>query len=130
LKITIVYNSPSFYNIYFFPITWFFSQDQIFLLSFNVTYDQNLNIIFWKKIRKVKRNRVIVTNSYFLIFQTWIILSNRIHSLKYLRSTTLGCKDIGIRKSEFVAKTQFLWLIKQWNIYLKWEPRKIFLSST
>ena len=22
--------------------------------------------------------------------------------------TTLGCKDIGIRKSEFVAKTQFL----------------------
>ena len=27
--------------------------------------------------------------------------------MKYLRSTTLGCKDIGIRKSEFVAKTQF-----------------------
>ena len=29
--------------------------------------------------------------------------------MKYLRSTTLSCKDIGIRKSEFVqAKTQFL----------------------
>ena len=27
--------------------------------------------------------------------------------LKYQRSTTLGCKDIEIRKSEFVAKSQF-----------------------
>ena len=44
-----------------------------------------------------------------LIFQTYIIWSNRIHSLKYLRSTTLGYKDIGFRKAEFVAKTQFLW---------------------
>ena len=30
------------------------------------------------------------------------------HFLKYLRSRTLGCKDKGIRKPEFVAKTQFL----------------------
>ena len=30
------------------------------------------------------------------------------YSLKYLRSITLGCKDKGIRKSEFVAKSQFL----------------------
>ena len=43
-----------------------------------------------------------------LICQTQIIWSIRIHSLKYLKSTTLGCKDIGIRKSEFVAKTQFI----------------------
>ena len=42
------------------------------------------------------------------IFQTYIIWSNRIHSLKYLRSTTLEFKDIGFRKAEFVAKTQFL----------------------
>ena len=27
--------------------------------------------------------------------------------MKYQRSTTLGCKDIGIEKLEFVAKTQF-----------------------
>ena len=27
--------------------------------------------------------------------------------LKYLRSSTLWCKDIGIRKPEFVAKAQF-----------------------
>ena len=31
-----------------------------------------------------------------------------VHSFKYLRSMTLGFKDIGIRKSEFVAKIQFL----------------------
>ena len=33
------------------------------------------------------------------IFQTLIFWSYRIHSLKYLRSTTLGC--MGIKKSEF-----------------------------
>ncbi len=31
-----------------------------------------------------------------------------IDSLKYLRSTALGYKDIEIRKSEWVAKTQLL----------------------
>ena len=44
-----------------------------------------------------------------LIFQTQIIWSNRIYSLKNLRSATFGSKDIVIRKSEFVAKTQFLY---------------------
>ena len=28
--------------------------------------------------------------------------------MKYQKSTTSGCKDIGTRKSEFDAKTQFL----------------------
>ena len=31
------------------------------------------------------------------------------YSLKYLRSMTLGCTDIGNKKPEFVAKTQFLY---------------------
>ena len=39
-----------------------------------------------------------------LIFQTLIIWYNIIHCLKYLRSTILGCKDIWIRNSEFVAR--------------------------
>ena len=43
-----------------------------------------------------------------LIFQTWIIFPNGIYSLKYLRSTTMDCKDIANIKSEFVTKTQFL----------------------
>ena len=37
-----------------------------------------------------------------------MIWSDRIHNSKYQRSTTFGWKDIGIRKSEFVAKTQFV----------------------
>ena len=41
-------------------------------------------------------------------FKLRFFLSNRLHSLKYLRSMILSCKDIGNRKSEFVAKTQFL----------------------
>ena len=41
-----------------------------------------------------------------LIFQTYIIWSNIIHSFKYKRSTTFGSKDIEIRK--VVTKTQFL----------------------
>ena len=39
-----------------------------------------------------------------LMVQTFDILPNRIYSLKYQRSTTLSCKDIGIKKSEFVAE--------------------------
>ena len=35
------------------------------------------------------------------------VRSNNV-SLKYQRSTTFGCKEIGIRIAEFVAKTQFL----------------------
>ena len=30
-------------------------------------------------------------------------------------SATLDCKDIGIRKSEFVTKTQFLWKVATFN---------------
>ena len=33
---------------------------------------------------------------------------SNIISLKYQRFTPAGCKEIGIRKFEFVAKTQFL----------------------
>ena len=40
----------------------------------------------------------------------WYFKRTLTYVTEYLRSTTLGCKDIGIRKSEFVgaAKTQFL----------------------
>ena len=74
---------------------------------------------FW---RKFKRNWIFATNPNFLIptslhvawwcklliFQTYIIWSNRAHSFTYLRTTTSGCIEIGIRKEECVAKTQFV----------------------
>ena len=44
-----------------------------------------------------------------MMMQTFYILNfidyKRVHSLKCLISTKLGCKDIGICKSEFVEKT-------------------------
>ena len=33
---------------------------------------------------------------------------DKVYSLKYERFKTLGCKGLGIRRSELVAKTQFL----------------------
>ena len=46
-----------------------------------------------------------------LIIETFDI-SNLAHLIlqKYPRSTTLGCKDIRIKNSEFVAKTQTLYI--------------------
>ena len=75
----------------------------------------------WFKILNVKElslcHKIRIYNLYIfgtqcrksLIFQTYIIWSNKIHSLKYLRSMTLESKEIGFRKAEFMAKTQFLW---------------------
>ena len=47
-----------------------------------------------------------------LIAQTLNSFKSDNLSLKYLRSSTLSCKDIGKWKSEFVAKTQFLYLFR------------------
>ena len=66
------------------------------------------NWVFWNKIKYLNPNFFSTRWCKLLIFQTQIIWFNRIHSLKYLRSTTFGSKDIVIMKSEFVAKTQFL----------------------
>ena len=50
--------------------------------------------------------------SQALIAQTLNSFKSDNLSLKYLRSSTLSCKDIGKWKSEFVAKTQFLYLFR------------------
>ena len=62
----------------------------------------------WNKIKYLNHNIFRTQCCKPLIFQTQITWSNRIHSLKYLRYATFGSKDKVIRKSEFVAKTQFL----------------------
>ena len=90
--------SPWMWN-FFFVITEFvyvFHENCNYLLYTNIhiinnSLDHNLTK---QLIRMCSwRNWVFGTNSNFLI----------------LISETLGCKDIGIRKSKFVAKTQFLW---------------------
>ena len=40
----------------------------------------------------------------FDILKLYSLIQQIQHSLKHLRSTTLGCKDIVIRKAEFVTK--------------------------
>jgi len=61
---------------------------------------------------------VFTTNSDILIFESLIFKSRLFHSLKYLKSTTMGCKNIGIRKSELVAKIQFLrFCIRNWLLF-------------
>ena len=65
-------------------------------------------LCLWNKIKYLNLNILRTRCCKPLIFQTQIIWCNRIHSLKYLRSATFGPKDIVIRNSEFVAKTQFL----------------------
>ena len=45
---------------------------------------------------------------------------NRIQSLKYLRFSIFCCKDTGIGKSEFMAKTQFFWsFLLTWALILQ-----------
>ena len=73
-------------------------------LSFEIQFELNLCPLLEKKIFVQLRNGVFATNwnslspIYLqpLIFQTYIIWFNIFHSLKYLRSTTLCSKDIGI----------------------------------
>ena len=68
----------------------------------------------------IQRNWVLATNAKFVIsisstqnrrplmFQTLNSVRINSLSLKYERFTPTGCKDIGNRTFEFVAKTQFL----------------------
>jgi len=55
----------------------------------------------WNKIKYLNLNIFRTRCCKPLIFQTQIIWSTRIHSLKYLRSATFGSKDVVISKSEF-----------------------------
>ena len=75
--------------------------------KFSHFHAQIKELSFWNKIKYVNLNIFRSRCCKPMIFQTQIIWSNRIHSLKYPRSATLGCKDTGIKNSEFVAKTQF-----------------------
>ena len=68
-----------------------------------------------------------------LKFQTMTFVRSKNISLKYQRFTTLGSKDIEIRKSEFVAKTQFLYIrfvIKTDKKQLCFERTKKFIYKT
>ena len=77
----------------------------VYYYYFCIFSTQNFVVVLTKKSSLC--NKLWFSNTYIfftwwckpLIFQTWIFSSNRIHSLKYLRSTALDYKDIEIRKS-------------------------------
>ena len=97
----------------FGPIVPFFIK---FTYNERCLVETNAKIVVLKL--KTERNWIFDTNSDFLISIPFMELDDfvnisyldyyRIHSLKYPRSTTLSRQCIGIRKSEFVTKTQFL----------------------
>ena len=62
----------------------------------------------WKKL--TIEDIVILVNGferYSFYFKSWVSVQSYNLSLKYQRFTLSGNKDIGIRKFDFVAKTQF-----------------------
>ena len=71
-----------------------------FVYERNWVLATNLNVLIPKSLQSDG------VNLWFLITTIWY---NRIHSFKYLRSTTSDRNDIGVRKSEFLGKTQFLY---------------------
>jgi len=73
------------------------------------------------RCNKLKSSNPYVVATWWykpFIFFTKIFWSNRTHTLKYLRSTTLGGKHIGNRKSEFVAKTHFQMNLSEQNMLI------------
>ena len=70
----------------------------------NQKFNWKKNLIETKELsfyQKLKLSNPFIFTIWWckpLIFQTYIIWSNRIHCLKYQRSKTLGSKDIEIRK--------------------------------
>ena len=72
---------------------------------------ESKELSIWNKIKYLNPNifRTRWCKPLIFQFQIQIIWFNRIHSLNYLRSTIFGFKDIVIIKSEFVARSQFLY---------------------
>ena len=67
---------------------------------------------FFKEIESLHKlgfsNSVLATQCHKQTMNS--VRSNNL-SLKYQSFTTLGCKDVGVRKFEFVVKTQFLYVV-------------------
>ena len=99
-----------------------------FSVSVLLQYILKLNLSASERFKsKIEKELSFCTNLSFqipvtlnpVIFQTLLSWSNTIYSLKYLRSTTLFCKDIGVRKSEFATQTQFLYNKKHTTVFLE-----------
>ena len=109
-------NAFSLYTIYI--INEFFYKNRWYLFCIPKQYYRCKNVLiniqvhccFCFECTCTLRNWIFATNLDFPISLKLdgVNLDHTIHGLKYLKSTTLGCKDIGKRKSEFVTKIQFV----------------------
>ena len=98
---------------------------------------QRLKIMFSVRKEMSICNKLWLSNSYNLathspgplIFQNFNSIRSNILSLKYQRVTPSGCEAIGVRKCEFVAKTQFLWEILQSKGFTFWLRKSIWLFN-
>ena len=107
--LTIDKNSSSITILFQQNSVFHFSQQQKILLRYmivwNMVYDERTSSL-WHKFK-------LFSNPYSfaawsckpLIFRIYIISSQRNHSLKYIRSTTLGYKNIGKYKIRVRGKT-------------------------
>ena len=129
-----IFNLNTFSNVNKFSIFGylcdiFFKRDVKKILGSNVSFFKNARPttdVWLEKnskivLLKLKTKRNWIFDSDFLISipmkpAKHLIFLNldcyRIHSLKYLRATTMSWQCIGIRKSEFVTKTRSLCLKK------------------
>ena len=88
--------------------------------------ETQLCLKIWKELSLWNKIKFLILNIFRtrcckpLILQTQITWSNRIHSLKYLRSATFGSKDIVIRKSDL---WQRLYSSKSWTTWLRCTPQ-------
>ena len=89
---------------------------------FPITKSNFYSLYLWNQLCRIWHFKIWIkeiefaANSNFLIpyiLATWWwkplvfhTVSNRIHSLKYLRYKKFGCKYIDIKKSDFATKTQ------------------------
>ena len=72
---------------------------------------------FWAKTLNFFPNIFATRCRRPLIFQTMNYVTSRCQSLKYGRFTISGCKDVVIRKFEFVVKTQFFCDFSNYTVF-------------
>ena len=93
-------------------------------LSFEIQFELNLCPLLEKKIESLPQTEIL-SSLYLqpLIFQTYIIWFNIIHTLKYLRSTTLCSKDIGISNMSLWQGLNFFIFKVMIGFYSTWTDK-------
>jgi len=96
------------------------------ILKVSKKYIWHKSIVFWDE--NTQRNWVFATKLNFMItlsLQPYDVILWYLKVKLFDLTECIGCKDIGIRKSEFVAKTQFLCSRKLKLFLIIFKKRKV-----